>query len=99
MSIMQNTIKRLGVWAILIAVILVIPLLTKAPWTGSDFIFGAVILFGAAVVYELITRNMNNRRNRVIAGFAVFLVLSFVWVGAATGFEGVFDRLEQLQSR
>lgn len=89
----RNIAKRLSVWAILIAAVLMIPLVTSAPWTGSDYVFGAVVLFGFATMYESITRHMSNPKHRTIAGFVVAGVLCVVWVGAATGFEGIIDRL------
>lgn len=91
----RNIAKRLSVWAVLVAAMLMIPLLTRAPWTGSDYVFGAVLLFGAASVYEMATRKIDDPSRRLKVGAVVFVVLAFVWVGAATGFEGVFDRLCQ----
>ncbi|MBX4212262.1 hypothetical protein KW787_02285 [Candidatus Pacearchaeota archaeon] len=81
----RNITKRLSVWAIIVAVVLMIPLLAKWPWTGSDFVFGAVMLFGSATVYELITRNMNNIRHRIAVGIVVFVILATIWVILATG--------------
>lgn len=83
---MQSTIKRLAVWAVIVAVVLMMPYLAKWPWTPSDFVFGAVVLFGSATVYELATRNMSNKNHRIAIGIAVCLVLAVIWVGAATGF-------------
>lgn len=74
-------------WAIIVAAVLLIPLVTKAPWTGSDFVFGAILLFGSATVYELATRNMSNKNHRIAVSIAVLAVLAFIWVAAATGFE------------
>ncbi len=88
---MQNITKRLSVWAVIVAAVLTIPLLAKAPWTGSDFVFGAVLLFGSATVYELATRTMSNKNQRIAVGVAVFMVLAIIWVAAATGFEGIID--------
>ena len=86
---MRNTRKRLGVWAGIVALVLLIPLFFMPLWTVGDFIFGAVVLFGSAFVYEVIAMNLRNRNYRIIAGFVVAAVLAFIWVGAATGFEGV----------
>ena len=81
----RNTPKRLAIWAAIVAAILMIPLLAKFPWTGSDFIFAGVMLFGSATVYEFATRNMKNSTHRVLVALAVLLVLGFIWGLAATG--------------
>jgi hypothetical protein len=89
---MTSIARRLGVWALIVAAVLIIPLLGNWPWTGSDFVFGAVLLFGSATVYELATRNLKDNSRRFAIAFAVVIVLAFIWVGAATGFEGIIDR-------
>jgi hypothetical protein len=81
----RNIPKRLGVWALVIAAVLMIPLATNAPWTGSDFVFGAVVLFILATVYELVTRNMSDYKHRAAVGAAVLLVIALIIGWAATG--------------
>lgn len=88
----RNITKRLSVWAILVALILMIPLFANAPWTPGDFVFAAILLFGSAFVYEFATRNMINKNKRIVVGVVVLGVLLFVWAGAATGFQGIIDR-------
>ena len=83
--------KRLSVWVMIVATILLIPLLAKAPWTAGDFVFGAIILFGFATTYELLTRDMSNTHHRALVGLGVVAALLFVWVAAATGFEGLLS--------
>jgi hypothetical protein len=56
-------------------------------WTLGDFVFAAVLLFGAGLAYVLSTRNMDNAQHRFAVGVVVFFVLAFIWVAAATGFE------------
>ena len=82
----RNITKRLGIWALIVAALLMIPLIAKWPWTLSDFIFGAIMLFGSATIYELVTRNMKNAKYRLAVGIAILVILAIVWVGAATGF-------------
>ncbi|MFZ5954995.1 MAG: hypothetical protein ACOYT4_01095 [Nanoarchaeota archaeon] len=81
---MKGPIKRLGIWAIVVTVILILPLLTKAPWTGSDFLFAGILLFGAGFVYEFTARKTENIKYRIAIGFAITIVLIFIWVIAAT---------------
>lgn len=86
---MRNIKKRLSVWALIVAAVLLIPYFFMPLWTPGDFVFAAVVLFGSAFVYEMVTKNMANYNHRLTAGFIVAAVLAFIWVGAATGFEGV----------
>lgn len=81
---MKNIIKKLSIWAIVVVGILMIPVVTKAPWTSSDFIFAGIVLFGCATVYELATRNMSNRNHRILVGIAViaFIGLVIAWAAA-----------------
>jgi hypothetical protein len=62
-----------------------IPLLAKAPWTALDFVFGAVVLSASAVVYELATRNMSNKKHRIAVGVAVLGAIALVIIWAAAG--------------
>lgn len=75
----KNITKRLAVWAIVVAGILLIPLLTKVPWTVGDFIFAGVVLYGCASFYELTTRSIENKMQRVVVGFAVAMALILIW--------------------
>ena len=60
---MQNIIKRLVVWAVVIALILTIPLVLTLlgsgvdgdgwHWTLSDFVIIGGLMFGVGLAYEL----------------------------------------------
>jgi hypothetical protein len=84
-TMQRNIRKRLLVWAVVVAAILMIPLLANAPWTALDFIFGAVVLSASATVYELATRNMRHKKHRIAAGIAVLAAIGLVMVWAAAG--------------
>ena len=86
--IMQNITRRLIVWAIVVAAVLMIPLLGKWPWTGGDFVFGAVVLFGSALVYELVARKGGTTAYRAAVGIACATGLILVWINAAVGIIG-----------
>jgi uncharacterized BrkB/YihY/UPF0761 family membrane protein len=83
--VQKSTLKRLGLWSILVVAILIIPFLTKAPWTASDFVFGGVGLFGFATIYELVTRKMVNKKHRIAVGVAIVIAIMMVVGWAATG--------------
>ena len=81
----RNITKRLSAWTAVVAVILMIPLLANFPWTGSDFVFAGVALFGAASVYELVTKNVTDPNRRLAIGAIVLITLALIWGMAATG--------------
>lgn len=93
----RNVVKRLGVWLLITGGILMIPLIANFPWTVSDFVFGFILLFGSASAYEMLTRSMADGGRRARIGLAVLFVLLFLWVGGATGFEGVPSKIEAMK--
>jgi len=91
--------RRLLIYAIVTGFILMIPLIamqftTEVNWTGSDFVVAGTLLFGSALVYELASRNVSSPRTRLVIAFIVLAILAFIWVGAATGFEGIIKRFQ-----
>ena len=81
----RNIAKRLSMWAVVVVAVLMIPFLTNAPWTGSDFVFAAIVLSVCATMYELVTRNMSNGKYRVIVGAGVLFFIFLVIGWAASG--------------
>jgi hypothetical protein len=77
--------KRLGLWAVVVLVLLLIPLAARWPWTWNDYCFGFVMLFGSAAIYELATRKMGDQKRRIAVGALVFICLASIWVTLATG--------------
>ena len=98
---MQNITKRLIVWAGVVALILLIPLILTIRdggvegvgwnWTFFDFVFMGTLLYGSAVAYELVARRMGNVAYRAAVGLAVATVLVLVWINAAVGIIGDGD--------
>ncbi|HYF97265.1 MAG TPA: hypothetical protein VD947_04495 [Patescibacteria group bacterium] len=81
----RNVPQRLSVWALVIAGVLMIPLVTNAPWTASDFIFSAVVLFILVTIYELATKNMSDVKHRAYVAFGVFFTIFLIMGWAASG--------------
>lgn len=77
-----NVTKRLGVWAFVVALILLIPLVGQAPWTLMDFIFSGVVLFSLATSYEVVTQHMTKRTHRIATGIIVLFILMLIWAWA-----------------
>src|SRR3989344_1915829 len=103
---MQPLTKRLIRWVVLVVVILLIPLVLtfRNPnahinggegggwdWSPFDFIFMGILLYGGALVYELVARKIPNGTYRAAVGLAVLTALVFVWINAAVGIIGDGD--------
>lgn len=81
----KNIIKRLVVWAGAIGVILLVPLLSNAPWTASDFVFAGIVLFIFASIYEIVTKNMKQTWQHIVVGAGILVGIVLVMGWAATG--------------
>jgi hypothetical protein len=87
---MRNIRRRLVVWVIIVALILLVPLVAmqftdEVNWTRSDFVVAGVLLFGSALIYELATKNMSKPENRLAIGIVVAVVLLWLWAELAVG--------------
>lgn len=95
---MINLRQRLVRWAIAVALLLLIPLVLTWQgsgvdgdgwhWTFFDFVFMGTLLFGSALIYELVARKMTNTAYRAAVGVAVVSGLLLVYVNAAVGIIG-----------
>jgi hypothetical protein len=74
-----KSVKKIAIWAVVVACILSIPLLGNAPWTLGDYIFAGSVLFAAGVVYELLARNMKNNLQRIVIGAIILFLLLLIW--------------------
>lgn len=80
---------RIAAWGIAV-LILLLPLFAmrftdEVNWTGGDFVFAGVLLFGSLAVYEITARTTSNtvyRTGVVVALAAAFLL---TWINAAAG--------------
>lgn len=85
--------KRLIIWAIVVLLVLMIPLVAMQisdqwHWHLSDFIFMGVLLYGACLAYEFIARKMPTTSYRLGVGVAVLTGLALVWINVAVGIIG-----------
>lgn len=93
---MHTLTKRLIIWAVIVGLLLLVPLVamrftTDVQWTGSDFIFAAFVLYGASLTYELVARRLMNAAYRLAVGLGVFASLLLLWINAAVGVIGNED--------
>ena len=72
------------------ALLLVLPLLTKAPWTPSDYVFAGVLLGGVGLAFELAVRK-GDAPYRMAAGVALAATVLTIWVNGAAGMIGSED--------
>lgn len=75
---------RGALWAIAVLALLV-PLAAGAPWTTSDYVFAAVLMFGSLGLYELAARLTGNTAYRTGAAIAIAATFLLLWVNGAVG--------------
>lgn len=88
---MKAFAQRMIVLAVAVGLALLIPLAAmqftdQVVWTLTDFVTAAALLFGAGLVYVLLTLNAPRRRLPVAVGLLV--VLGLVWAELAAGVFG-----------
>jgi hypothetical protein len=86
---------RLLGWSIP-AVLLVLPLIAmrftnEVNWTGSDFLFAAVLFGSVGLAFELIVRKSGSLAYRLAAVLGVMGAFLAVWVNGAVGMIGSED--------
>jgi hypothetical protein len=96
--ITQNVTRRLMVWAIVIALLLLIPLALTllgsgvdgegVHWTPFDFIVMGGLLFGIGLAYELLARRSEKTVYRVAFGVGLVAAFLLCWVNGAVGIIG-----------
>jgi hypothetical protein len=94
--LMQNITRRLIVWTVVVALILLIPLVamqftSEVNWTLSDFVFAGVLLFGTGLTYELVARKAGGIAYRAAVGVALAAAFLLVWINGAVGIIGNED--------
>ncbi len=91
---MQNTTRRLIVWAGVVALILLVPLVAmqfnaEVNWDPFDFAILGGLLFGCGLAYELVARQAGNiLAYRAGVGVALAAAFLLVWVNGAVGIIG-----------
>ena len=95
---MQNIIKRLVVWAVVIVLILTIPLVLTLlgsgvdgdgwHWTLSDFVIIGGLMFGVGLAYELLARRSEKTVYRAAFGVGLAGAFLLFWVNGAVGIIG-----------
>ena len=80
---------RLAMWGS-VAALLILPLIAmhftrEVAWTGSDFVAAAVLLGGAAALFEVAVRVLPSWRRCAVAGAGIAMALVLTWLQGAVG--------------
>lgn len=84
--IFQN--KRLIGIVIAVAVLLLIPVAARFPWSPADFIVAGVLLLGTGLMCELALRLITKLEYRIAACAALLVALFLIWAELAVGLFG-----------
>lgn len=85
--------KRLIIWAVVIALILMVPLVAmqftdEIDWNLFDFVIMGTVLIGIGIVYELVVRKSAKIVYRVAFGIGLTGAFLLFWVNGAVGIIG-----------
>jgi hypothetical protein len=75
---------RIAAW-VAAALLLLLPWVAGAPWSGGDFIFAGILLFGSLGAYEVAARMTGDTAYRAGIGVAIAAAFLLIWVNAAVG--------------
>lgn len=92
----HGSLRKMAVWAAATAIILLVPSVAmqvtdEVNWTGFDFAFAGVLMFGVGVAYELAARKTGNSAYRAGVGVALAAAFLLVWMNGAVGIVGSED--------
>jgi hypothetical protein len=80
---------RRWTWA-LIGVVLLLPLVAmqftrEVLWNGADFIAAAILLGGAALIFEVLIWKMRSTKHRLMSAAVLLIAVLLVWAHGAVG--------------
>lgn len=80
---------KIAVWAapalFMLLILVAMQFDDEVNWTASDFVFAAVVLYGALGAYELVTRMAGNTTYRAGVGVGIAALVLLVWGNGAVG--------------
>lgn len=74
--------QKLGIWAIVVALILFVPFITKAPWTLLDYVFAGIVLYSLFMIYTIATHKTKKTIYRALTAVVLLTVLILIWAWA-----------------
>src|SRR5215208_2330558 len=78
---------RIARWTIP-ALLLLLPLAARWPWTAADFAVMGVLLFGSVGIYEFAARASGHIAYRAGVAIAVVAAFLLIWINLAVGIIG-----------
>ena len=90
---MRSNYHRLGYMLLGVTILLFIPLIAmqftdEVSWSLWDFVIMGMLLYGTALVCELILRNIRDLKFRILLCAAAVIVLILIWAELAVGIFG-----------
>lgn len=79
---MQQSVLRILVGT---AALLLIPLIGQWPWSFSDFVVTAVLIFIAGLGLDLFLRNKSSQKQKALVGLAILIGILWLYVELAVG--------------
>ncbi len=87
-----KNIRLTGILSIAFLILLVpavaMQFTNEVNWSASDFIVAAVLLFGTALIIELVLRTVKRHELRIILAILILAALVLVWAELAVGIFG-----------
>ena len=80
--------KRLVGIMVAVALLLLVPVIAKFPWSPIDFITAGVLLLGTGLLCELVLRKVRKIEYRIAICGAILVALFLVWAELAVGLFG-----------
>ena len=80
--------KRLVGIMLAVALLLLVPVIAKFPWSPIDFITAGVLLLGTGLLCELVLRKVRKIEYRIAICGAILVALFLVWTELAVGLFG-----------
>lgn len=80
--------KRLAGNLLATALLLLIPIVTRAPWSRFDFVLAGVILLGTVLICELVLRIVKKIEHRILICGTILAALLVIWIELAVGLFG-----------
>ena len=80
--------KRLIGIVLTVALLLLIPLIARFPWSPIDFVTAGVLLLGTGLMCELVLRKVKKFEYRIAICVALLAALVLIWIELAVGIFG-----------
>jgi hypothetical protein len=85
---MKTRNKRLIGIVLAVALLLLVPLIARFPWSRFDFAVAGVLLLSAGLTCELVLRVVKRTKYRIAVCGAVLAALVLIWIELAVGLFG-----------